>query len=139
MGARHARRTDEFLIDDALMDMLCDGSSDGETLRAMLRSETLPASNSPCIFYRPTRGETLERMIPIRLIVDGTEVVTSAARAVYAASAANRDRVLAEGQPIVHLCQGELHEDIRLCCINPAHIAGSKFKQPCSETAEHPS
>lgn len=121
-----ARATNEFLIDDALRDDLCDHSSDPETMRRLLMADDLllyhHRGSLHCIFYHPGIGTTWERNILVRLI-DGTQTLTSAPRAAYAATAVRREP-LYEGQNAVHLCRSEIRGEIRQCCINPLHIVG---------------
>lgn len=122
-----ARSTSEFLIDACLLDTLCDHSSNPNELRRLLTADALPvyrlSGDYGCIYYDPQVGTTWERNILIRLI-DGTQTLTSASRAAWAAATANKDGYLHAGQHAVHLCRSELHHEIRLCCINPAHIVG---------------
>lgn len=122
-----ARGTMEFLIDEQLISDLCDRSTDPDEMRRLLLTDYLPrwrtGDDPGCIYYSPGSGTAWERNIVVRL-VDGTQTLTSAPRAAWAAAHSNRDNYLVAGQHAIHLCHTERREDIRLCCINPAHVVG---------------
>jgi hypothetical protein len=125
---KSARPTVDFWIDDALITRLCEQSTDPENMRFLLTVPELPTLGSKhdigCIFYRPDSGTAWERVIPVKM-KDGEMSLTSAPRAAFAAAFANRDTYLTVGQHAIHLCSTEIRDDIRMCCINPAHIVGS--------------
>jgi hypothetical protein len=125
---KQARASIDFHIDASLIDELCAQSTDPENMRFLLTAPELPAFGSKwdvgCIHYRPKCGASWERNIQVRL-KDGEKTLTSAPRAAYTAAVANRDTYLTVGQHALHLCNTEIREDIRLCCINPSHIVGS--------------
>jgi hypothetical protein len=126
-SGKNERGRDAIKVTAELVDTLCECSDKPEELRSLLCAETLPefgTEHDPgCIFYRPKTGTTWERALPVELS-DGKSSLTSAPRAAFIAAHGHRDAYLLPGMRAVHLCKTEIHDDIRLCCINPAHIVG---------------
>jgi hypothetical protein len=124
---RESRTTSDFLIDAALIDALCEAVDKPVELRKLLMVDELPdfqAWNDPgCILFRPANGDAWERVFTVRLRLGGTKVLTTASRIAYAAAKAYRDSPLIAGQNAIHLCE-EYRDDVRFCCVNPAHITG---------------